>query len=69
MSTTQLPVGLIERLAEVRAKCPELRLGQFIATVGLLAEDGSGRALWEIEDAEFAAALERFANDLARRDA
>jgi hypothetical protein len=68
MSTTQLPAGLIERLAEVRALCPELRLGQFIATVGLLAEDETGRSLWDVEDAEFGTALERFASDLARRD-
>lgn len=68
MSTTQLPVGLLERLAEVRARCPEMRLGQFLATVGLLAEDETGLSLWEIEDAEFSAALERFASDLDRRD-
>jgi hypothetical protein len=68
MSTTQLPVGLLERLAEVRARCPEMRLGQFLATVGLLAEDETGRSLWEIEDAEFSAALERFAGDLDRRN-
>jgi hypothetical protein len=68
MSTTQLPAGILERLAEVRAQCPELRLGQFIATVGLLAEDETGRSLWDVEDAEFATALERFASDLARRD-
>jgi hypothetical protein len=68
MSTTQLPASLPERLAEVRAQCPEMRLGQFISTIGLLAEDESGRSLWDIEDAGFAAALKRFANDLARRD-
>jgi hypothetical protein len=45
-----------------------MRLGQFIATVGLLAEDETGRSLWDIEDGEFLAALERFATDLARRD-
>lgn len=67
MSTAQLPTALLERLAEVRMRCPEMRLGQFIATVGLLAEDETGRSLWDIEDAEFAAALERFASDLARR--
>ena len=67
MSTTQLPAGLLERLAEVRGLCPEMRLGQFISTVGLLAEDETGRSLWEIDDADFLAALERFANDLARR--
>ena len=68
MSTTQLPAGLLERLAEVRSQCRELRLGQFLATIGLLAEDETGRSLWEIEDIEFAAALERFARDLERRD-
>jgi hypothetical protein len=68
MSTTQLPASLLERLAEVRAQCPEMRLGQFISTIGLLAEDETGRSLWDIDDAEFAAALERFSNDLARRN-
>jgi len=68
MSTTQSPANLLERLAEVRARCPEMRLGQFLATIGLLAEDEIGRSLWDIDDAEFAAALERFANDLERRN-
>ena len=68
MTTTRLPAGLLQRLAEVRARCPEMRLGQFVATIGMLAEDETGHSLWDIEDAEFAGALERFANDLARRD-
>ncbi|MEX0643105.1 MAG: hypothetical protein WD468_10415 [Pirellulales bacterium] len=68
MSTTQLPGRLLERLVEVRTQCPEMRLGQFLSTVGLLAEDEFGRSMWDIDDAEFAVALERFADDLARRD-
>jgi hypothetical protein len=36
--------------------------------VGLLAEDETGHSLWEVDDAEFASALERFAADLARRN-
>ena len=35
--------------------------------VGDLAADETGHSLWEVEDADFAAALERFAADLARR--
>jgi hypothetical protein len=62
-----LPPGLLERLAQVRERRPELRFGQILAAVGLLAEDETGHSLWEVEDAEFAAALERFAADLARR--
>jgi hypothetical protein len=60
-------VSIADRLADVRRMCPEMRLGQMLATIGLLAEDETGRTLWDIEDREFAAALERFAADLARR--
>jgi hypothetical protein len=69
MTITDLPAGLLERLAEARTRCPEMRFGQFLATIGLLAEDETGHSLWEVEDCEFAAALERFAADLARRRA
>jgi len=67
MTTTHAPTSLVERLAEVRSLCPEMRLGQFLATVALLAEDETGHSIWDVEDAEFIAALERFATDLARR--
>jgi len=58
---------LVSRMDEVRRLCPEMRLGQFLATVAMLGEDETGRSLWDIEDDEFSAALERFARDLARR--
>jgi hypothetical protein len=45
-----------------------MRFGQLVATIGLLAEDETGRNLWDIEDGEFAAAMERFAADLSRRE-
>ncbi len=67
MKTTDLTAGLLERLAEICQRCPEMRFGQLLATVGLLAQDAVGHSLWEVDDAEFAAALERFAGDLARR--
>ncbi len=38
-------VSMAERLAEVRRLCPEMRLGQLLATVGSLAEDETGRGL------------------------
>jgi hypothetical protein len=67
MKTTDWTAGVLQRLAEVRERCPEMRFGQLLATVGLLGEDETGHSLWEIEDTEFAAALERFAADLAHR--
>lgn len=59
---------MLEHLGDVRAQCPELRFGQLIAIVGELAQDETGQSLWDVEDADFAAALERFAGDLARRE-
>jgi hypothetical protein len=67
VNTTDITVVILERLAEIHEKCPEMRLGQLLATVGLLAEDETGHSLWDVEDREFVAALERFLQDLSRR--
>lgn len=67
MKMTAWTAEMLQRLGEVREACPEMRFGQFLATVGMLAEDETGHSLWDVEDAAFAAALERFAADLARR--
>jgi hypothetical protein len=66
MTSTELGGNLFAQLAEVQARCPELRFGQLIATIGMLAEDETGHSLWDVEDADFAAGLKRFAGDLAR---
>ena len=67
MIASDIQSGVLHRLDEVRRLCPEMRLGQLMATVGLLGEDATGRSLWDLEDEELSAALERFASDLARR--
>jgi hypothetical protein len=67
MSAIDLQANLLHRLDEVRRLCPDMRIGQFLATVAMLGEDDTGRSLWDIEDEELAAALERFASDLSRR--
>jgi hypothetical protein len=58
---------LLHRLQGVHRSCHEMRLGQLLATVAMLGEDSTGRSLWDIEDDELSAAVERFASDLARR--
>ena len=68
MTTEDLSDRILGSLDEVRARCPELRFGQLIATIGMLAEDETGHTLWDVEDADFAAALERFTADLTRRE-
>ena len=67
MTTVDSLTSLLEQLAEVRHRCPELRFGQMIAIVGELAADETGHSLWDVDDVEFAAALARFAADLRRR--
>ncbi len=60
---------VLENLRDVRLRCPELRIGQLIAIVGELGQDETGHSLWDVEDADFAAAFERFDKDMARCEA
>ena len=68
MTTADLLDRILEQLEQLRLRCPELRFGQLIATIGMLAEDETGHSLWDVEDAEFVVTLERFAGDMARRE-
>ncbi len=67
MIATDVQGNVLHRLDEVRRLCPDMRLGQLLATVGMLGEDETGRSLRDLEDEQFSAALERFARDLSRR--
>jgi hypothetical protein len=67
MITDDLVDHVLAQLDQVRARRPELRFGQLIAIIGELAQDETGHSLWDVEDADFAAVLERFAEDMARR--
>jgi hypothetical protein len=67
MIAVDLQSSVLHRLEQIRRLCPEMRLGQLLATVGMLGEDSTGRSLWDIEDDELLAAVERFASDLSRR--
>ena len=67
MIALDLPSKVLHRIEEIRRLCPEMRLGQVLATVGMLGEDSTGRSHWDIEDDELASAVERFAGDLSRR--
>jgi hypothetical protein len=58
---------ILTALEQVHLQAPELRFGQLIAIVGELAVDETGCSLWDVEDADSAVALDRFAADLARR--
>jgi len=68
MTAADLLDHILNELGEVRTRCPELRFGQLIAIIGELAQDETGHSLWDVEDTDFAAALERFARDIAQRE-
>lgn len=65
--STDLTSRIVQKLAQVRLQAPDLRFGQLIAIIGELAADETGASLWDVDDADFAAALDRFASDLAKR--
>lgn len=67
MTAIEVQAAVLARLDEVRRLCPDMRLGQLLATVEMLGEDATGRSLWDIEDDDLAAAVERFVADLSRR--
>jgi hypothetical protein len=45
-----------------------MRFGQLLATLGMLAEDMTDHSLWDIDDAELLGVMERFRQDLLRRE-
>ena len=67
MTAIEVQAAVIARLDEVRRLCPDMRLGQLLATVEMLGKDATGRSLWDIEDDDLAAAVERVVADLSRR--
>jgi hypothetical protein len=58
---------LIEKLAELQQLSPDVRFGQLLANLGLLVEDQTDRSLWDVEDADLLALIERHRADLLRR--
>jgi hypothetical protein len=68
MTSAEVTNHIVKKLEQVRVQSPELRFGQLIAIIGELAADETGFSLWDVEDVDFAAALDRFIADLARRE-
>jgi hypothetical protein len=56
------------RLGELSRACPEMRLGQLIANLAVVARGTEPGAIWEMEDEELLAAANwQLAELLARR--
>ena len=57
----------LSTLAELAALAPDVRLGQLMAHLGFLGEDQLERSLWDIEDDELLAVLNRHRSELVSR--
>ncbi len=57
---------LLRALGEMSATFPELRLGQMIANLAVVARGATTESIWDVEDDELLAAIHRH---LERREA
>lgn len=65
-ATQRQALALLTELVEL---APDIRLGQLLAHLGFLGEDECGRTLWDVEDEELVAVLERHRGELRGRAA
>jgi len=54
-------------LVDVAGLAPDVRLGQLMAHLGFLSEDQLDRSLWDVEDDELLAVLQRHRTELLAR--
>lgn len=59
---------ILEKLAAVAARSPDVRFGQLLAQLGFLGEDQFSRTLWDIEDDELLCVIDEHLVDLCRRE-
>jgi hypothetical protein len=58
---------LLHRLGELMCLCPEMRFGQMIANMAVVARGADVGGIWEMEDDELLAAVEWQLKELSAR--
>jgi hypothetical protein len=64
---TLVRAELLTRLGELSRACPEIRLGQLIANMAVVARGIEPGAIWEMEDNELLAAVNWQLAEMAAR--
>ncbi len=59
--------ALVERLARICELSPDIRFGQMMAMMSVLAEDVSDQSVWDFEDETLLAVLDQHLADLVAR--
>lgn len=58
---------LLAKLDSALEVSPEVRMGQLVAQLGVLAEDEFGRSLWDIDDDQLLQIVDRYIAELSSR--
>jgi hypothetical protein len=60
---------ILRLLGPLSELAPDIRFGQLICNLALLAGRADAGGVWEVEDEELVAAIRKFTEDLQRRSA
>jgi hypothetical protein len=69
MSNPALKRGILNALSELVENTPDLRFGQLIANLPVIARGPTPEAVWDMKDDELLAAIKRHVEDYERRHA
>jgi hypothetical protein len=69
MTSTELKRDVLQVLAELVEHCPDIRLGQLIVNLSVIARGPTSEAVWDMEDDELLAAAKSHLEDYERRHA
>ncbi len=69
MTNGELKQDILRALSELVEQCPDVRLGQLIANLAVIARGPTAEAVWDMEDDELLAAARSHLGDYERRHA
>ena len=69
MTSTELKRDVLRVLAELVEHCPDVRLGQLIVNLSVIARGPTPEAVWDMEDDELLEAVKSHIEDYDRRPA
>lgn len=64
---TQLRTAILDRLSQICELSPDVRFGQMLAMMSVLAEDFSDQSFWDVEDETLLTVLDQHLADLVAR--
>jgi hypothetical protein len=66
MTSAELRQDVLRSLAELVEHCPDIRFGQLIANLAVIARGPTPEAVWDMEDDELLAAAKSHLEDYER---